>query len=97
MQLFICEPYPAAVACYEVREIVGSVRERHAQFLPGCVDDWSLLDTTSDFATATAMAREHCIARGVEVWVVDCNDGNFVALRVTPEEYSRKRQAVMAS
>ena len=97
MQLFICDPYPAPMAKFEVREVHGVSLERTPRFVPGCVEDWSLVDQTTDYEVAAALAREHCVAYGVAVWVVDCNDGDFIALRVTPEEYSRVRPSAVCA
>lgn len=93
MQLQICEAYPASSPDYHVIEMIGEVFQRAAKFLPDCVEAFSLVEMTADFHYATGLARQHCVSRGVEVWVIDRNDGDFVALRVTPEEYSRGRAA----
>jgi hypothetical protein len=89
-QLDLCDPYLANKADYEVLEMAGRPQLFGRVLESSHTKGARTIDRTSDYLQAVEQARTHCLLSGKVVWVVDRNDGNWVAFKVSPDEYTAR-------
>jgi hypothetical protein len=91
VQLDLCEAYPAAVCSYEVIELSEPPTVWPSKWMPELFRNWSRKGVCNDYLDARRLARENCLLKGKECWVVDVVDNGNIVFRSSPEEYTAKR------
>lgn len=95
MQQSLCPEYPADSAWYEVLALETDADEVSSFKPVGNLGECKSMKMTRvaetpSYEEASQAARTHAVGYNSEVWVVDRNDEDRIALRVTPQEYTAR-------